>query len=129
MSSHPQNDTWKKQNKKLVPATHKRAMIVTVNAAARTANVAFMESPQTVIRGIPLASHISTSAVVPGMQARVDTFSEDKPNSMVVSYIIGQQGSVLQAVSATILTNTSPVPSSSAAAGTAGQVAWDASHF
>ena len=87
MSLTPTNDIFKKQQSRLVRATFKRAVISNVNVLARTANIYFTENPQTIIKNVPLALHITASAVLAGQQARVDIFDETKANSMVIAYL------------------------------------------
>lgn len=121
MSLVPLNKLFQDQQGKLVRASVKRAVINSVNVAAQTADVYFVENPQTVIRNIPLASNINASTVSPGMTCRVDTFDETNPNNMVISYILGQP-----AVATLNLVN---VPATATSSGTPGQVAYDTGFF
>jgi len=90
MSLIPINQTFQSQQSKLVKASVKRAVINNINVGTRTADVYFVENPQTVIRNIPIASGIDVASISVGMQARVDTFDETNPNNMVISYVMGQ---------------------------------------
>jgi hypothetical protein len=94
----PFNDTFKKQQGKLVRATFKKAFIVAVNASACTANVFFAESPQNVIKNVPLAAHIIPALVNAGDRCRIDLFDETNPNDMVVAYIYGRTSAYQQQV-------------------------------
>ena len=99
MSRNSVNQTWAKQNKKLVTATFKKGFISAVYLNSSTADVFFVENQQTVVKGIPLASHIIASQVMVGDKCRVDVFDEKNPSDMVVAYIYGRsmsyQGDVL----------------------------------
>lgn len=90
MSKIPFNDTFHKQQAKLVRATFKKAIITNVNTSSNTADVYFAQDPSTVIRSIPLASQIDVSQVMVGDRCRVDVFDESNPNDMVVAYIYGR---------------------------------------
>lgn len=128
MSIQTANSIFKQQQGRLVKATHKRGTISSVNISSRTANVYFTENPQTVVRNVPVAAGIDINGVLPGMQCRVDTFDENTPNSMVVSYVLGKAGSNTTAPTPTILI---PVgaPSNSGSPGVTGQVSFDTVHF
>lgn len=115
------NSTFKKQNQKLIPASAKRGTISAVNVGARTVDVTFQENPQTVIRSIPLSGSINAMTLAPGMVVGIDTYNETNPNSMVVTYVIGQQSPTPSAV------NPNTKPTSSGFPGLQGQIAWDAS--
>ena len=92
MSPTPFNDTFKNQNKKLIRATFKKAIINQVYANSATADVYFAGNPQTIIKGIPLAANIQPSQVMPQDKCRVDVFDETNPSDMVVAYIYGRNG-------------------------------------
>lgn len=121
MSKVPFNQTFKHQQKTLIPATFKRATISSVNLNTLTANVYFSENPQTVVKNILVASSINILSLTPGMQVRVDTFSETSTTGMVISYVFGQGG-----FQPTIL-KIATIPANSSSAGTAGQIAWSPS--
>lgn len=86
-------------------------------------DVFFDENPQTVVRGISLASGIDPTTLQAGMKVGVHTYNETSPQNMVVSYVIGQ---ILPQPNILIR---APVPANSGSAGTLGQVSWDATHF
>jgi hypothetical protein len=98
MSRVPFNDVFKGQQKKLVRATFKKAIINQVYANSSTADVYFSGNPQTIIKGVPLATHIIPSLVSVGDKCRVDVFDETNPNDMVVAYIYGKKTPYQQAV-------------------------------
>ena len=78
------------QNDKLVRATFKKAIINALYPNTGTADVMFVQNQQTVVKGVPLASHIIPSLVMIGDRCRVDIFDEKNPNDMVVAYIYGR---------------------------------------
>lgn len=86
MSLHSYNDTFKRQNKRLLPATFKKGFISSVNTGTRTANIYLTDNPNTLIRGVPLATHINVATLHPGAQCRVDVFNEQTTNNMVIAY-------------------------------------------
>ncbi len=90
MSDKPFNDTFKRQQQRLVRATFKKAFIVAVHAASSTADVYFAENSQSVIKNIPLSSQITPSLVMVGDRCRVDVFDETNPSDMVIAYIYGR---------------------------------------
>ena len=87
MSPNPFNETFKKQNRSLIPATFKRAFITAVQSQNATADVYFAENPNTVIRSIPLAKHIVPSTIIIGQRCRVDLFDEKNSRDMVIAYV------------------------------------------
>jgi hypothetical protein len=87
MSRVPNNQLFRMQHNKLNPAIFKRAVVVSVNAGARTANIYFVENPQTIIKNVPLAGGINANSIQIGSQAKVDTFSETRTSSMVIAYV------------------------------------------
>lgn len=119
MSKVALNQTFKHQQKTLVPATFKRATISSINLNTRSANVYFSENPQTVVKNILIASNINIAGLTPGMLVRVDTFSETSTTGMVISYVFGQGGS--QPTTLTV----AALPANSASNGTVGQMAWN----
>jgi hypothetical protein len=91
MSKHTYNQIFQNQQRSLVPATFKKAVISAVNPQNFTADVYFAENPQTVIRSIPLASHIVSTSVKVGDRCRVDLFDEKNPRDAVVAYLYGRK--------------------------------------
>ena len=86
MSAHPLNQTWQKQNQKLVPATFKKAIITAVQLQNNSADVYFVESPNTVVRSIPFSSAVDKTTIAAGNRCRVDLFDEKNSRDMVISY-------------------------------------------
>lgn len=93
MSVIPTNQTFKDQNKNLIPATFKKAVISAVNPTAFTADVVFSENPSNVIRSVSFAAHIDVTKVIQGDKCRVDVFDENNPRDMVIAYIYGRRTS------------------------------------
>lgn len=71
------------------PSTFKKGVIARVNAQASTADVFIVGGTQTVLKSVPLASHIDPTTVVAGAKCRVDQFDEGNTQDMVVAYIYG----------------------------------------
>lgn len=90
MSQTQHNDLFKKQRDKLNRATFKKGFINAVNLNSTTADVYFAESNQTIVKNIPLASHIITDQIMIGDKCRVDVFDETNPNDMVIAYVYGR---------------------------------------
>jgi hypothetical protein len=86
MSRVPPNQTFQGQQKTLVRATFKKAFVNAVHAGSRTVDVYFAESPQTIIRNIPVATQIGISTIMVGSRCRVDVFDETNSSDMVMSY-------------------------------------------
>lgn len=91
MSVVAPNQTYKRQQETLVPATFKKAVISAINVQAFTADVYFSQNPSNVIRSIPLASHIDATAIMVGDRCRVDVFDETNQRDMVVAYVYGRK--------------------------------------
>lgn len=85
------NELYDKQQKKLVRATFKKAVINNINIPNNTADVYFAQSPSTTIKNIPLSSQINASTLIVGDRCRVDIFDETNPNDMVIAYIYGRK--------------------------------------
>ena len=122
MPNHTFNSIWKLQNSKLQPATSKRGIISAVNVGAKTADVCFTQNPQTVVRSIPISGSINPATLTAGMQVGVDTYNETSPNSMVITYAIGQTPPVTGI-------SLVGVPSSASSTGQVGQIACSATYF
>lgn len=86
MSRIPSNQLFRMQHNKLNPAIFKRGVVVSINIGARTANIYFVENPQTIIKNVPLAKGLDASSIKIGEQVKVDTFSETRASSMVIAY-------------------------------------------
>jgi hypothetical protein len=86
MSIHQPNQTWKKQNEKLVRSSFKKGFIQAVNISSRTVDLSYAESPQTTLRNIPISDTINITTLQVGKRCRVDVFDETNPNDIVVSY-------------------------------------------
>lgn len=90
MSRTPYNDVFKMQNNKLLPSTFKKGIISSVNVAGRTVNVSFVQNPNVIVKGIPLAAHIVIPAIpsqMIGQSCRVDLFNETANGTMVIAYL------------------------------------------
>lgn len=85
------NSVFEQQNKKLVPATFKKAVISGTNIVAFTADVYFSENPTNIIRNVPLAAHIDPTKILIGDKCRVDIFDETNIRDFVVAYIYGRK--------------------------------------
>lgn len=114
MSQVPFNDVFKRQQKKLVPSTFKRAIINQVHPSNGTADVYFIDNPQTLVKSIPLANSVNIFYATKGTRCRVDIFDEKNPNDMVVAYIYGvpftQYRPIFNSGTASISANNSAYP-------------------
>lgn len=86
MSTQPVNDTFRKQQKKLIRATFKKGFINSVNVSGKTVDVYYAENPQTIIRNIPVADTVNISAVIIGKRCRIDIFDETNPSDSVMAF-------------------------------------------
>lgn len=86
MSKQPFNETFVRQQKKLVKSTFKKGFINAVNISAKTVDVYYAENPQTIIRNIPVADTVDISTVVIGKRCRVDLFDENNPSDCVMAF-------------------------------------------
>lgn len=86
MSSQPPNDTFKKQQGRLVRATFKKAFISAVHVNSRTVDVSYAENPLTIVRNIPIANTVTAASLYAGQRCRVDIFDETNPNDCVMAY-------------------------------------------
>jgi hypothetical protein len=87
MSFVPVNQTFRQQQQKLVRATYKKGFINAVHASARTVDVYYAESPQSLIRNIPVAQSVNVATVIIGQRCRIDLFDETNPNDSVCAYV------------------------------------------
>ncbi len=87
----PSNKVFERQQKNLVPATYKKGIINSIYPQSWTADVQIVGNVQTLLKSIPLASHVNANFVKPGDKCRVDAFDESSPNDMVVAYIYGRK--------------------------------------
>jgi hypothetical protein len=85
----PLNKTFMRQNEKLLPSTYKKGIITRVYDKASVADVQIIGTSQTVLKRIPLASHIDPLDVQVGNKCRVDQFDESNTSDMIVAYIYG----------------------------------------
>lgn len=90
MAKTSYNSLYKQQNSKLIRATFKKAIINSINVSSNTANISIVGNSSTVIKNVPLASHILISNLVVGDKCRVDLFDETNPTDMVIAYIYGR---------------------------------------
>jgi hypothetical protein len=86
MSKQPINDTFKKQQGRLVRATFKKAFISAVHTNQNTVDVAFAENPLTIVRNVPVANTITIANLAAGQRCRIDIFDETNPTDMVLAY-------------------------------------------
>lgn len=86
MSTQPVNDTFRKQQKKLVRATFKKGFINAVNISGKTVDVYYAENPQSIIRNIPVADTVDITKVTIGKKCRVDLFDETNPQDSVMAF-------------------------------------------
>lgn len=85
----PTNKTYEKQNRKLLPATFKKGIIVNVYPQNWTADVYIVGNNQTILKGVPLSTSLDATNTQPGMKCRLDLFDETNPTDMVVAYTYG----------------------------------------
>lgn len=86
----PLNQTYKKQNAKLTPATFKKGVVTAVYPSSYTVDVYFVGNNQSTIRNIAVATNVDINAVSPGDKCKVDLFTESNPSDMVMSYTYGK---------------------------------------
>jgi hypothetical protein len=86
MSVHAANDTTKKQQRRFIPSSFKKAFINAVHLGANTVDVYFVENPQTIIRNIPVANTVTLAANLVGRRCRIDIFDETNPSDMAMAY-------------------------------------------
>jgi hypothetical protein len=84
------NSIYNKQNKTLIPATFKKAIISAIYPNTFKVDVYFVGNAQTIIKQVQVASSIDINEVSVGDYCRVDCFSESNPNDMVVAYTYGK---------------------------------------
>ena len=82
----PYNQIYKEQNKNLIQATFKKAVISSVNVSNNSADVYIVGNVQTTLRNIAFSKSVNISNVRPGDKCRVDCFDESNPNDMVIAY-------------------------------------------
>ena len=76
-------------NSKLLPANRSKGIIAAVHVAAQTADVMLIANQNTVVKNVPLASHINPNKVAVGNRCKLDFFDEKNTADMVVAYIYG----------------------------------------
>jgi len=86
MSLQPGNDTFQKQQRKLVRATFKKAFISAVHVNSNTVDVSYAENPLTIVRNVPIARNVDVTLLSSGQRCRVDVFDETNPNDCVMAY-------------------------------------------
>lgn len=86
MSKHATNETFQEQQRKLVRSTFKKGFISAIHMGSNTVDVSYAESPQTIVRNIPIANSVSISTVIVGQRCRVDLFDETNPQDSVLAY-------------------------------------------
>ena len=82
----PYNTQYQQQNKKLIQASIKKAVITSVNIAARQVDLYFITNPGIVSKGVPVSSGVNLSTIAAGTRCKVDIFDETNPKDMVVAY-------------------------------------------
>ena len=83
---YPLADLYKRQNKKLIPDTFKKGIVVNVYINSRTVDLYFVNNPQTVLKNIICSLQIDMSTIAIGQRCKVDIFSETNARDIVVSY-------------------------------------------
>lgn len=86
MSIIPVNETFKRQQKKFVRASFKKAFINSVHISSHTVDVFYAENPQSIIKNIPVADSVDIANVIAGQKCRIDLFDETNPNDGVCAY-------------------------------------------
>ena len=86
MSKIASNDTFSKQQHRLVRATFKKAFISAVHANSYTVDVSYAENPLTVVKNVPIADTVDITKLQAGQRCRVDIFDETNPNDSVMAY-------------------------------------------
>lgn len=72
----------------------KKAVISAVNISARTADVYFVKSPNTIIKGIQLATTVTLTINSIGQKCVVAVFDESNPKDMVLMETYGSGGNI-----------------------------------
>lgn len=86
MSRIPYNQIFREQNKRLIRATFKKAIVNAVYPSTNTVDVYFVGNSQSIVKGIPVANNVTIAAVFPGNKCRIDVFDETNPTDMVLAY-------------------------------------------
>lgn len=89
--STPFDGNFKNLGDRVNPAFLKKGIINKVFPECWTADVILVGSPQTILKAIPLASHIDALSVQEGDKCKLDLFDETNPTDMVVAYIYGRK--------------------------------------
>jgi len=86
MSIQPSNQTFKKQQERLVRSTFKKGFINAVHISSNTVDVYYAENPQSIIKNIPVADTVTIANITVGKKCRVDLFDETNPNDCCLAY-------------------------------------------
>jgi hypothetical protein len=89
----PQSKLYKKQNDRIIPSVHKKAVIVNSNLTGNIVDIYFVENPQSIIRGVQVAypsqstvsSYANTNTIM-NLRCVVDIFDETNNQQMIVAY-------------------------------------------
>lgn len=86
MSIIPPNDTFKKQQNKLVRANLKKGFVNAVHVGSRTVDIYYADNPQTIVKNIPIAASIDISVPAALIQKKCALllFDETNPNDCVL---------------------------------------------
>ncbi len=86
MSTQPSNDTFKKQQQRLVRSTFKKGFINAIHISSNTVDIYYAENPQSVTKNIPVAKNVTLAGILIGQKCRVDIFDETNPNDCCLAY-------------------------------------------
>ena len=87
MIHHSKNKLFERDNKNLIPAFFKKAIISSINQQNLSASVYIVGNSQTIINNIPFSTSVDVSKVQVGDRCRVDCFDESNPSDMVIAYV------------------------------------------
>lgn len=87
MSKITANQTWGKQNKRLVRSTFKKGFINAIHPNSYTVDVSYAENPQTIIKSIPVAKSVDIFTIMINQRCRIDIFDETNPNDCALAYV------------------------------------------
>jgi hypothetical protein len=88
----PTSKLYAKQNARIIPATHKKAVIVGTNSSGNLVSLYFVENPQSIIKNVSVSysaqSYISYFSGDKSINIRcvVDIFDETNNSQMIVAY-------------------------------------------
>lgn len=89
----PESKLYKKNNQRLIPITHKKAIIVGYNVQASLADICFLDNLQTKIKGVPISDTVQTflflnnpAGGLVNRKCVVDIFDESNTSQMIIAY-------------------------------------------